>query len=160
MTRIRTTLAICGLAAALLSSCSSGDDKKEASPTTTGGPTTIRPVDTSFTGQDSAEFCALAKTFRDRSNNVRPGSNPADLRGAAEDGRAAINDVLSAAPGEIKPDVEVVAGALGTVVTELEKVDFDTTKAPPSAFAPLQDPGFQAAAARFQAYVTQVCGSR
>ncbi|HVM13166.1 MAG TPA: hypothetical protein VM287_02415, partial [Egibacteraceae bacterium] len=154
MTRIRTTLAICGLAAALLS-CSSGDDKKkEVSPTTAGGPTTVRPVDTSFTGQNSAEFCALAKTYRDRSNNVRPGSSPAELRAAAEDGRSAINDVLSAAPEEIKPDVEGVAAALGAVVTELEKVGFDTTKAPPAAFAPLQDPEFQTAAARFQAYVT------
>lgn len=159
MTRIRTTLAVCGLAAALLTSCSSGDDKKEASPTTTGAPTTVRPVDTSFTGQNSAEFCALAETYRERSSNVSPGTSPAELRTAAEDGLTAINEVVSAAPAEIKPDVEVVAATLGAVVTELEKVEFDTTKAPPSAFAPLQDPQFQAAAGRFQAYVTQVCGA-
>ena len=158
MTRIRTTFAICSVAAVLLSGCSSGDDEKEASPATTGAPTTVRPVDTSFTGQNSTEFCALAKTYRDRSNKVSPGSTPAELRTAAQDGLTAINQVVSAAPAEIKPAVEVVAATLGTVVTELEKVDFDTTKAPPSAFAPLQDPEFQAAAGRFQAYVTQVCG--
>lgn len=152
MTRIRTTLAICGLAAALLASCSSGGDKKEASPTT------VRPVDSGFTGQNSAEFCALAKTYKDRSNDVSPGSSPAELRTAAEDGLTAINEVVSAAPAEIKPDVKVVAGALGAVVTELQKVGFDTTKAPPAAFAPLQAPEFQASASRFQTYITQVCG--
>ena len=162
MTRIRTTLAICGLAAALLSSCSSGGDKKEASPTTTagsGGPaTTVGPVDTSFTGENSAEFCALAKTYNDRAGTVGPGSTPAQIRTGAQEGLTAINDAVSAAPAEIKPDVEVVAGAFGTMVAELEKVGFDTTKAPPSAFTPLQAPEFQASTARFQAYMTQVCG--
>ena len=32
--------------------------------------TTVRPVDTSFTGQNSAQFCNLAKTYNDRFTSV------------------------------------------------------------------------------------------
>ena len=163
VTRIRTTLAIGGLALALLGGCSNGDGDKQASPTTVAGPasgpaTTVRPVDTSFTGQNSAQFCALAKTYNDRFKTVGAASTPAQLRAVAQDGRTAINDAVAAAPAEIKPDVQVLANAFANLFTELERVNFEVSRVPPAAFAPLQAPEFQASTTRFQAYITRVCG--
>lgn len=165
MTGLRTKLVVCALALVVLSACSSGD-KKQASPTTSAGPastaagptTTLRPVDTSFTGQNSAQFCSLAKTYNDRFANVTAASTPAQMRSVAQDGRTAINQAVSAAPAEIKPDVQVIANAFTSLFNELEKVNFDATKLQPSAFAPLQTPEFQTSSTRFQAYTTKVCG--
>jgi hypothetical protein len=167
MARIRTTLTAGALTLAVLAGCSSsGDGKKQASPSTSvpgstvaGGPTTTgRPVDTSFTGKDSAQFCALAKTYTDRSTKVDPASTPAQLRSVTQEGRTAIDQAAAAAPAEIKPDVQVLANGFGTLFTELEKVNFDASKVSAAAFSPLGTPEFQASTVRFQAYIKNVCG--
>jgi hypothetical protein len=152
------------LALVVLAGCSGSNGKKLAAPSTstsqvaTGPSTTIRPVDTSFSGQNSAQFCALAKTYNDRSGNVGTASTPAQLRAVTQDGQTAINQAAAAAPAEIKPDVQVLAAAFGTLFTELDKVNFDPTKVSAAAFAPLQTPEFQASTVRFQAYLKSVCG--
>lgn len=161
--RRRGVLAACGLVVLLLAGCSSGGGKKVASPSasapaSTGPTTTVRPVDTSFTGQNSAQFCTLAKTYNDRFSNVGSASTPAQLKSVTQDGRTAIDQAAAAAPAEIKPDVQVLANAFGTLFTELEKVNFDPTKISAAAFAPLQAPEFQASTLRFQAYLKSVCG--
>lgn len=154
-------MAICGLALAVTTACSSSSEK-EASPSTSatsaGPTTTARPVDTSFTGQGSAQFCSLAKTYTDRFANVGAATTPAQLKTVVQDGRAAINDAAAAAPAEIKPDVQVIADAFGSLVNGLDKVNYDVTKVSAEAFAPLQAPQFQASSTRFQAYTTKVCG--
>jgi hypothetical protein len=148
----------------VLAACSGSNGKKLATPSSsttpvaTGPTTTIRPVDTSFTGQNSAQFCALAKTYNDRFGNVGTASTPAQLRTVTQDGRTAINQAAAAAPSEIKPDVQVLADAFGTLFTELDKVNFDPTKVSAAAFAPLQTPQFQTSTVRFQAYLKSVCG--
>lgn len=164
--RIRKAALAAALALVVLGGCSSGSSKKQASPSTStpaatapGGPTTtIRPVDTSFTGQNSAQFCGLAKTYNDRYSNLGPTNTPAQLKTVVQDGRTAINAAASAAPAEIKPDVQVLADAFGSVYNELEKVNFDATKVSLTAFAPLQTPQFQQSTVRFQAYLQKVCG--
>ncbi len=162
---MRSTLVTCGLALVLLTGCSSGGGKDTASstpttaaPAATGPSTTVRPVDTSFTGQNSAQFCTLAKTYNERFSNVNAASSPAQLRTAAQEGRTAINQAASAAPAEIKPDVQVIATAFTALFTELEKANFDVSKMSPAALSSLQAPEFQASTTRFQAYLRTVCG--
>jgi len=114
-------------------------------------------VDTSFTGKDSAQFCTLAKTYTNRSK-PDPAATPAQLRAVTQEGRTAIDQAAAAAPAEIKPDVQVLAKAFGTLFSELEKVNFDATKVSAGAFTPLGTPEFQASTIRFQAYIKNVCG--
>ena len=163
MVRKRNTLAACALALLVLAGCS-GDGKDEAStppaPDPGGGAsTTVRPVDTSFTGQNSGPFCALSKTYNERFGNLNTGSSPAQLRASTAEGRTAITQAAAAAPAEIKPDVQVIANAFTTILSELEKVNFDISKMSPTAVASLQAPEFQASTARFQSYLRTVCGT-
>lgn len=156
---IRRTLAACGVALLVLAGCSGGGDDEAAPTTSTPAPTTtVRPVDTSFTGQNSAEFCGLARTYNERFAGVGPNATPAQLRTLAREAQTAISQAINAAPAEIKPDVEVIARTFGTLLTELEKVNFEVTRLPPTAVQALQAPEFAQATTRFQAYSRAVCG--
>ena len=164
MVRKRRTLAACGVVLVLLAGCSSrSKDQASSTPTTVaanaGPTTTVRPVDTSFTGQNSAQFCTLSKTYNDRFASVSSGS-PAQLRAAAQEGRTAITQAASTAPAEIRADVQVIANVFTALITELERVDFDIAKVSPASLAPLQAPDFQTSTIRFQAYLQSVCGVR
>ena len=153
------------VAALVLTGCSGGDDDNDAASNTTApaaaaaGPTsTVRPVDTSFTGQNSAQFCALARTYSERSTRVAPNATPAELRTLTREGQTAITQAVNAAPSEIKRDVEVISTAFNSLVSELEKVNFEVTRVPPAAFGSLSAPEFTQATTRFQSYVRTVCG--
>ena len=161
---MRRTFAACGLALLVLAGCSGGDDDTATSaPSTTapaaaGGPTTsLRTVDTNFTGQGSAEFCNLARTYTERSNQLGPNATPAQLRTVAREGQTAINQALNAAPAEIKNDVQIIATAFGGLLTDLEAANYEVTRVAPASFARLQAPEFATASQRFQAYVRNVC---
>ena len=163
MTRIRSTLVACGLALSLLASCSGGDSDKDAAPAATtapAGPTsTARPADPNFTGQGSSEFCALARTYSERSATVGSPSamTPAQLRAIANEGRTAIAQAANTAPPEIKADVQLISTTFTALLAELEKVNYDFSKITPAVFAPLQAPEFGRASQRFQAYSRDVC---
>lgn len=156
-------LIVGGIAVVALSSCSGDGNSatQTSTPTTTTAPgplTTLRPVDTSFTGLNNAEFCALARTYTDRSGTVNQARTPDELRAGVRESQTAINQVVSTAPAEIKGDVQSLANAFGVLFTELERANFDPTKVSLTAFAPLQSPEFAQSTARFQAYVRTVCG--
>ena len=159
--RTRKILAACGLALLVLTGCSGGDDD-DAAPSTTaaaaGPTTTIRPVDTSFTGQNSAQFCSLARTYTERFSSVGSNPSPAQLRTVAQEGQRAITEAVNTAPAEIKPDVEVLARTFGNLITELERVNYDAPRLPAGALQALQAPEFTQATTRFQAYTRTVCG--
>ncbi len=160
---MRRTWAACGVALLMLAGCSGGDDKAASTSTTAGGAaagptTTVRPVNTSFSGANSAQFCALARTYNDRFTSVGPNATPAQLRTVAREGQTAISQAVGAAPAEIKPDVEVLARVFGALLTQLEGVNFDVQKLPPAALAGLSSPEFTTATQRFQAYNKSVCG--
>jgi len=146
----------------LVGGCNGGGGGDEAASTTSvPGPrptTTVRPVDTSFTGQDSAGFCGLARAYDERSTALGSSPTPEQLRTAVQEGQAAISQAVGSAPAEIKSDVEVLAAAFGTVVKELETANFDARGVSPAAFQQMQAPEFQAATTRFQAYMRNVCG--
>ena len=160
MPRIRTTLGVGALALLLLTSCSGGDDD-DAATTTSAPATTLAPGATTaptFTGQNSAQFCALARTYNDRFTSVGPNASATQLRTVAREGQTAISQAVSAAPTEIKADVEVIAQTFTALLTELEKVNFEVTRLPPASLQSLSAPDFQASTVRFQAYLRSVCG--
>lgn len=147
------------MALVAMTGCSSGDDDSAPTPTSgaAGPTTTIRPVDTSFTGENSAQFCALARTFTDRFASVGSNPTPAQLRTVASEGQTAINQAVGAAPAEIKRDVEVIATGFTSFLAELEKVNFEAARLPPSAVQSLSAAEFQQSTTRFQAYYGSVC---
>lgn len=153
------------MAVALLAmgGCSSGggggDDAASSTTVPPGPTTTARPVDTSFTGQGSAQFCALSRTYNDRFTNLGTNPTPAQLRTYSREGQAAITEAVAAAPAEIKREVEVIAAAFNALLAELEKVNFEAARLPPAAFGGLSAPEFTQATTRFQAYVRTVCGT-
>jgi hypothetical protein len=166
VTRVQSTLVACGLALLVLTGCSGdggGDrDAAPASSTAPAGPTTAAPAPApspTFTGQGSAEFCALARTYTERSATVGSPSamTPSQLRSLANEGRTAITQAARTAPPEIKADVELISNTFTALLTELEKVNYDFAKITPVAFAPLQTPEFGRASQRFQAYTRDVC---
>ncbi len=158
MTRIRTALAVCAFAVLALASCSGGGDDKAAQTTPPTGPTTTVPVPTSFTGQDSTQFCTLARTYNERFTSVGANPTPAQLRTATREGQTAISQALNSAPAEIKGDVQLLATAFNGLLAELEKVNFEATRLPPAALGQLSTPEFQTSTTRFQAYTRTVCG--
>ena len=148
------------LAVLALAGCSGGGDDK-AAPTTTspaaGPSTTLRPVDTSFTGQGSGQFCNLARTYNDRFTSVAPNATPAQLRTVAREGQTAIRQAQEVAPAEISGDVQTIATTFSELLADLERANFDTTKLTPATFTRLQAPEFQRSSQRFQAYLRDVC---
>lgn len=150
------------LAVLALTACS--DDGDKAAPVTSettvaaGASTTVRPADPNFTGQNNAEFCALAKTYSERSGNVTKATSPEELRAGVQESRNAVDQLATTAPAEIKADAQTLATAFGTLFTELEKANFDPTKVSVAAFAPLQAPEFAQSTTRFQSYLRTVCG--
>lgn len=157
-------LAAGALALLVMAGCSDGDDQKAVDTTAPsssaapGSATTVRPVDTSFTGANSAQFCALARTFNERFSKVTTNPTPAELRTVSREGQTAINQALGAAPAEIKKDVEVISTGFGGLLTELEKVNFEAARLPPAALNALTAPEFAQSSTRFQAYLRNVCG--
>jgi hypothetical protein len=153
-------LAACGVALLVMAGCSGDDDKDTASNTTVaaGPTTTILSTNTSFTGQNSAQFCALARTYNERFSKVSANPTAAELRTVTREGQTAINQAVNAAPAEIKKDVEVIAAAFSGLLAEMEKVNFEVTRLPPTAFASLSAPEFTQATTRFNSYVRTVCG--
>jgi len=151
----------------VLAGCSGGgDDTDGASPTSapagsfpSGPGTTVRPVDTSFTGQNSAQFCALARTYNERFTSVGSNPTPDQLRTVAREGQTAISQAVSAAPAEIRKDVEVISDTFKAILGEFEKVNFEAARLPPTVLSQLSAPEFQTATTRFQAYIRTVCGN-
>jgi hypothetical protein len=156
MFRTRPGLAACGLLLVALTACSSGS-KSASSSSTAPAPTTTLRVDTSFTGQGSANFCNLAKSYNDQSKNVGSATTPAELRTVVRDGQAAISQAVSAAPAEIKGDVQTIAAGFGDIADAFDKAGYDATKVSPNSLQKLQTPEFQTATIRFQAYLRNVC---
>ena len=157
-------LAACGVALIVMTGCSGGDDDNDAAsnttapPAATGPTTTVLSTNTSFTGQNSAQFCGLARTYNERFSKVSANPTPAELRTVTREGQTAITQAVNAAPAEIKRDVEVIATAFNGLLAELEKVNFEVARLPPAAFGSLSTPEFTQATTRFNAYARNVCG--
>lgn len=139
-----------------LAGCGGGKDKP--SPPTTSPLTTSRPVDTSFSGAGSAEFCNLSKSFSTGFSRIGPNASTAQLKANLDEATKAIHQAVDVAPAEIKADVKVIADGFTSVAGVIANANYDLTKVPPDALATFQSPDFSNAAARLQAYLSNVCG--
>jgi hypothetical protein len=151
------------------SACSSGGGTKNAeaprpSPTTTGAASTqpASSVNTVFTGQGSAAYCGLARNFSGAFDKIgQPGSSTADLRAYYQAAGAAVQQSVGVAPAEIRPDVQVVADALQSLIAALDKINYDLSKIsslPPDLIAKLMSQPFEDSSVRVAAYAKNVCG--
>lgn len=157
MRRARMIPAACLVAVLALAGCSGSDDDESGATTST--PTTVRPVNTSFTGQDSAEFCQYVNTFTTGSQAISPSASPAALQASITEAQTAIDKAVSVAPGEIKGDVEIVATTFKQVTDAVTAAGFDITRMNVEAVAPLQSDAFLDSVTRMQAYLANICGS-
>lgn len=121
--------------------------------TATTGPLT---VDTTFTGQGSAAYCQLSKSYADAA--ARLGPNPdAQLRQAYEDAARDMQAAVAVAPAEIKGDAQIVADGFGGLIAALQGVDYDFTRLPPDVVARFMDDDFRRASIRLTAYGKNIC---
>jgi len=155
--RARAVPAACLVALLPLAGCS--DDKKGASVTPTSAATgsTVRPVDTSFTGEGSAEFCRFITTFTQGSQNISPNATPAELEASFREALAAIDQAVSVAPAEIKGDVVVIADTFENVVTAVSTANFQLDLVDATVLQALQSEAFLDGVTRLQAYLTTIC---
>lgn len=150
------------LALLFLAGCSQGSKETERTGNTSDAvsaatTTTMTPADTRFTGQDKVEFCNLARSFNDRSQDLDSSETATGLRTASEEARTAVNQAAAAAPAEIKRDVEVVASAFTGLVDAIEKADYEASRVDLTSLQAFQTPEFEASSVRFQAYMRDVC---
>lgn len=159
-TRPIRAVSAAGLVAVLLfAGCS--DDKDDAASTSTstgvGTATTVRPVDTSFTGQGSGDFCRLITTFTAEQEKVSPTASAAELEAAFEESLTSINQAAEVAPAEIKGDVVAVAESIKAVEQAMSDAGYDVNKVDASALASLQSGTFLNSVTRLGSYLTTVC---
>ncbi|MEA2900191.1 MAG: hypothetical protein QOH36_78 [Actinomycetota bacterium] len=147
--------------AALVALTGCSDDKKDAaSPTTTASAaplTTVRPVDTSFTGVGSAEFCAFIPSLLDASQSVPASATPAQIKAGLETSLTAFDEAVAVAPPDIKDAVVTISDAVRSVASALETANYDVTKIDPAAAQRLLEDRFSDASVRLKAYLDKYC---
>ena len=156
MPRRRAVSALSLIALVAFAGCS--DSKKDddaASPA--GVSTTVRPVDTSFTGTGSAEFCQSIATFTNESQSITGVSPAESLRLNFEQALVAIDKAAAISPAEIKGDVDITADTLHRLSAAVEAVGFDVSRLDQAALGLLQSEQFLDSASRLQAYFTTIC---
>jgi hypothetical protein len=102
------------------------------------------------------DFCQIARALQETSSSSSGAeeSPGAFYKRAAE----AADQLVKAAPAEIKGDVEIVAQGLKKLNEQLEKVGYDVSKLSPEATQFSSDPAFAAASERVTRYITDQCG--
>ena len=147
--------------AALVALAGCSDDKKDAASSTTSSSaaplTTVRPVDTSFTGVGSAEFCAFIPSLLDASQSVPASATPAQIQQGLETSLAAFDEAVAVAPPDIKDAVVTISDAVKRVASALEAADYDATKIDPAAAQGLLEDRFSDASVRLKAYLDKFC---
>ncbi len=130
----------------VLGACGSDDDGD----TSSALPSSTTP--SGFTGEDSGDFCQLARDYTAQIRSVGANvTNPAALENVLAEVEPAVAKAVDEAPGEIKPDITYLATAFKTIRDSLEsgtQIDI----------AVLSDPQFQASADRVTRYGREVCG--
>jgi hypothetical protein len=142
------------------SACSGGSSDKQASPAsaTTAAPSAgaaTQPVNTSFTGSGSDDYCKLARDYSDSAKKFNAPTTPDQLRAVFHEAQTDIQSALAVAPPEIKADVQTIATGLSSIVAAMEAANYDVTRlatTPPSLPA-----NFDAASQRIDAYTRDVC---
>src|SRR5262245_31126475 len=147
--------------AVMMAACG-GKGGGSSSPTTAAssvspGTPGTQPVDTKFTGEGSAEYWKLARSYQEASSKLGTNANP-DLRQLFSDAARDIQAAVAVAPAEIKSDVTLVAQGFAALVTALNNANYDFTKLAPDLIIRFQSQDFVAASTRVGAYAKNVCG--
>jgi len=141
--------------ATVLAGCGGGGSAKPVT-----APTTVAAVPPS-SGPDGDTFCSLIKEYSNRLGNLsQASSTPDQIRQLAQDVHSAIQSALGVAPGDIKSDATVVAGAADDYLAALKDAGYDLAKVPPDALQRFQAPDVSTSAARLQVYSQDVCHTR
>jgi hypothetical protein len=154
---VRVFPAACLVAAVFVGGCSDSNGDDSATTASSSPLTTTRPVDTSFTGQGSEEFCRLIATFTANNQSLGASGSAEDLEGSLRESLGAIDQAAAVAPAEIKNDVVTLESTLEGVVTALSSAGFDVARVDPAALSGLQSEPFVEAVTRLQAYLSTVC---
>ena len=160
--RIRRSRAVAAASfAALVALAGCSDDKEDTASTTTSSLvsplTTVRPVDTSFTGVGSAEFCAFIPSLLDASQSVPASATPAQIKEGLDTSLAAFDEAVAVAPPDIKDAVVTISDAVRSVASALEAANYDVTKIDPAAAQRLLEDRFSDASVRLKAYLDRYC---
>ena len=146
------------LAVAALTACGGSAKDKQAAPaptTTANADATSQPVDTSFTGAGSGDYCRRARDYSESSKKFNVPNTPDQLRQVFQEAQNDIHSALAVAPPEIKADVQTIAAGLSSIVKAMEAADYDVTRL--AATPPSLPPNFDAASQRIDAYTRDVC---
>lgn len=158
----RPLLIVLGLFALATTACGGGD----AAPENADGPTSSTAdseadgsVD--FTGEGSAEFCASMRAFnaRDEEFTISESDSPEVQQQKAEKSLAELDRLADESPEEISGDLDLFIGASRVVLrATAERWDMAAlTAEQQSEFERIQQPRYQEALLRLNAYVEQVC---
>ena len=139
------------------SSDSKDDNASGVTSTSAATVTTVRPVDTSFTGVGSSEFCAFIPSLLDASQSVPASATPAQIRAGLDSSVAAFDEAVAVAPPDIKDAVVTIADAVKGVSAALAAADYDATKIDPSVARLLLEDRFSDASVRLKAYLDKFC---
>lgn len=114
-------------------------------------------IDTNFASPGDERFCELARTYIEQFTRRAPPGDVREFGESLQNSQEIVLQMQEVAPAEIVSDVLILADVLDVVVPALEAAEFDLSQVPPSVLQQLQDPGFQASAARLQAYTESAC---
>lgn len=147
------------LLVAALGACSDDDGPDRSAPSST---TTVTYT---FTGDPQSPFCQLVRTNATATtvDVSAPGKTPAELDAGFRELLAQLQHAADVAPPELREDAALVAVGMGAYVDALRAAGFDNDALSRSdqgieVAAAINDPSFQVAGDRIEAYKQQVCG--
>ena len=116
------------LVALTLVACGGGKSPGTAVGRTPSSVATADATGPTFTGQGSAEYCRLSRSFGDALDKLGQPGSPDELRAYYRQVADSVQQSVKVAPPEIKSDVQVIADTLTALVNALDKINFDTNR--------------------------------
>jgi hypothetical protein len=147
---------VAGILAVLLDD---GDSSSSTAPSSTAPvASTTSTTRVEFTGEGAEAFCAAdAQLNQQLAGQAPTTTDPAALEAYFQKKVAAIRQLESIAPAEVKADVTITVGAYEAFAPVLAAVSWDQSKVPAAQAATIQTPEVTAAGQRLSQYTERVC---
>ena len=162
---IAAVLALTVGAAACSSSGSDSDKETTTTKADSKDDTSTEPADeeddtpTTVVATGGGTFCKnLASYINENAVSEVDPTDPAAYKKAIETVTAQAEELLDEAPDEVHDSLQTLLDAQDTLITELEKVDFDYTKVPTEVLSSMSTPEVEGAQEELQAYAADTCG--
>jgi hypothetical protein len=139
----------------LVAACGDADEADGAGTAAETTVTTAAEADTGFTGEDSDRFCELARELDDQDPFEQ---GDLDLAEAFRDAVTSVDEIIGVAPAEIRSEFETLREGLQEVASAIEDADGNLFAVDPERLESLEDPRYERAADRIDAYLRDVCG--